>query len=77
MGGRWHALRQSEVERALLFLDRRREGSVVDLVRAVSGIELEDVGLELGEVTLDDTLGALLAGERRPALRASRHARRR
>ena len=35
--GRWHALRRSEVERALLFLDRRREGSVVDLVRAVSG----------------------------------------
>ncbi len=60
--GRWHALRRSEVEKALLFLDRRREGSVVDLVRAVSGIELEDAGLELGEVTLDDALGALLTG---------------
>ena len=60
--GRWHALRRSEVERALLFLDRRREGSVVDLVRAVSGIELEDAGLELGEVVLDDALGSLLAG---------------
>ena len=60
--GRWHALRRSEVERALKFLDRRREGSVVDLVRAVSGIEVEDAGLELGEVTLDDGLGALLAG---------------
>ncbi len=60
--GRWHALRRSEVEKALLFLDRRREGSVVDLVRAVSGIELEDAGLELGEVTLDDALGELLAG---------------
>ena len=35
--GRWHALRRSEVERALRFLERRREGSVVDLVRAVSG----------------------------------------
>jgi len=60
--GRWHALRRSEVEKALQFLDRRREGSVVDLVRAVSGVELEDAGLELGEVTLDDALGALLTG---------------
>jgi hypothetical protein len=60
--GRWHALRRSEVERALLFLERRREGSVVDLVRAISGIELEDAGLEIGEVTLDDALGELLAG---------------
>ncbi len=60
--GRWHALRRSEVERALLFLERRREGSVVDLVRAISGVELEDAGLEMGEVTLDDTLGELLAG---------------
>ncbi len=60
--GRWHALRRSEVERALLFLDRRREGSVVDLVRAVSGVEIEDAGLELGDVALDDTLGTLLAG---------------
>ncbi len=61
--GRWHALRRSEVERALAFLDRRREGSVVDLVRAVSGIDVEDAGLELGEVTVDDRLGALLAGD--------------
>ena len=60
--GRWHALRRSEVEKALLFLDRRREGSVVDLVRAVSGVELEDAGLELGEVTLDESLEALLSG---------------
>ena len=60
--GRWHALRRSEVERALLFLERRREGSVVDLVRAISGVELEDAGLEMGDVTLDDTLGELLAG---------------
>ncbi len=63
IGGRWHALQRSEVERALLFLDRRREGSVVDLVRAVSGIELDDAGLELGEVSLDDTLSAFLAGD--------------
>src|SRR4051794_20620176 len=27
--GRWHALRRSELEKALLFLERRREGSVV------------------------------------------------
>ena len=60
--GRWHALRRSEVEKALLFLERRREGSVVDLVRAVSGIELEDAGLELGDVVLDDALTALLDG---------------
>jgi hypothetical protein len=60
--GRWHTLRRSEVERALLFLERRREGSVVDLVRAVSGVEVEDAGLELGDVVLDDTLGELLAG---------------
>ncbi len=61
--GRWHALKRSEVERALTFLDRRREGSVVDLVRAVSGIDVEDAGLELGEVTIDDRLGALLSGD--------------
>ncbi len=60
--GRWHALDRSEVERALRFLERRREGSVVDLVRAVAGIELDDAGLELGVVTLDDSLRDLLAG---------------
>ncbi|MEI7759497.1 MAG: DEAD/DEAH box helicase [Thermoleophilia bacterium] len=60
--GRWHALRRSEVERALKFLERRREGSVVDLVRAVAGLDLEEAGLELGEVTLDESLGALLTG---------------
>ena len=71
--GRWHALRRSEVEKALKFLDRRREGSVVDLVRAVSGIEVEDAGLELGEVTLDDSLGAAPRRRRRAKLRAARH----
>jgi SNF2 family DNA or RNA helicase len=60
--GRWHALRRSEVEKALRFLERRRNGSIVDLIRAVSGIELEDAGLQLGEVNLDDALTALLAG---------------
>ena len=74
--GRWHALRHSDVERALRFLERRREGSVVDLVRAVSGIELEDIGLELGEVTLDDAARRAARRRRRPALRAARDARR-
>ena len=36
IGGRWHALRRSEVERALLFLDRRREGSVSSISSAPS-----------------------------------------
>ena len=58
--GRWHALRRSDVDRALKFLERRREGSVVDLVRAVGGVETGDAGLELGTVTLDDTLSELL-----------------
>ena len=59
VGGRWHALRRSEVERALRFLERRRSGSgIVDLVRAVSGLETDEAGLELGEVTLDESLDA-------------------
>ena len=73
--GRWHALRRSEVERALRFLERRREGSVVDLVRAVSGIELEDAGLELGRGhARRRRSGELLAGGDDAALRAARHA---
>ena len=65
VGGRWHAVRQSEVERALRFLERRRgEAGIVDLVRAVSGLETEELGLELGEVELDPALQELLAGER-------------
>ena len=60
--GRWHALRRADVDRALRFLERRREGNVVDLVRAVGGVETDDAGLELGEVTLDDTLTELLTG---------------
>ena len=64
VGGRWHAVRQSEVERALRFLERRRgEAGIVDLVRAVSGLEAEELGLELGEVELDAPLRDLLAGE--------------
>ncbi|MGI9111532.1 MAG: SNF2 helicase-associated domain-containing protein, partial [Gaiellaceae bacterium] len=62
VGGRWHALRESDVERALRFLERRRSPSetsgagIVDLVRAVSGLETDEAGLELGAVTLDKPL---------------------
>ena len=67
IGERWHAVRRSDVEKALRFLDRRRAGAgIVDLVRAVSGLETDEAGVELGEVSLDESLSALLhAGERR------------
>ena len=53
----------SEVERALRFLESRgRSAGVVELVRAVSGLETDEAGLELGEVSLDATLDDLLAG---------------
>jgi superfamily II DNA or RNA helicase len=59
--GRWHLLRQSEVERALRFLERRRRGGgLVELVRAVSGIETSEAGVELGDVQLDAPLAELL-----------------
>jgi hypothetical protein len=63
VGGRWHALRRTDVEKALRFLEKRRTGNgIVELVRAVSGLETEEAGLELGEVTLDETLDDLLHG---------------
>ncbi|MGZ8783867.1 MAG: DEAD/DEAH box helicase, partial [Gaiellaceae bacterium] len=66
VGGRWHALRRSDVEKALRFLDRRRAGvGIVDLVRAVSGLETEEAGVELGEVTLDSDLSSLLGADER------------
>ncbi len=67
VSGRWHALRQSEVERALRFLEKRRsQAGIVDLVRAVSGLETDEAGLELGAVTLDAPLADLLGdGDRR------------
>jgi SNF2-related domain/SNF2 Helicase protein/Helicase conserved C-terminal domain len=67
VAGKWHALRRSDVERALRFLDRRRAGAgIVDLVRAVSGLETDEAGVELGEVTLDAPLASLLEdGEQR------------
>ncbi|MBA2293859.1 MAG: DEAD/DEAH box helicase [Actinobacteria bacterium] len=60
--GKWHALRASEVEKALRFLERRdRTAGVVDLVRAVAGLETDEAGVELGDVVLDESLGNLLA----------------
>ena len=61
--GKWHAVRASEVERALRFLEQRAHApGIVDLVRAISGLETDEAGVELGEVRLDDGLDALLAG---------------
>ena len=61
--GRWHALRASDVERALRFLERRRATpGIVELVRAVSGLETDEAGVELGEVRLAPELEALLTG---------------
>ncbi len=64
--GRWQALSREDVSRALRFLERREGGgSMVDLVRAASGLALDDFGLELGEVTLDEKLAGLLDGDAR------------
>ena len=61
--GRWHALRASDVERALRFLERRSSTpGMVELVRAVAGLETDEAGVELGEVRLDADLDALLSG---------------
>jgi hypothetical protein len=61
--GRWHALRASDVERALRFLERRRATpGMVELVRAVAGLETDEAGVELGDVRLDADLEALLSG---------------
>jgi SNF2-related domain/SNF2 Helicase protein/Helicase conserved C-terminal domain len=66
VAGRWHALRHTDVERALKFLERRRSGAgIVELVRAVSGLETDDYGLELGDVALDRSLTDLLDGDAR------------
>jgi superfamily II DNA or RNA helicase len=66
IGGRWHALRPTDIDKALRFLERRRSGGgVVELVRATSGLETDAAGLELGEVTLDGPLTNLLDGDRR------------
>jgi hypothetical protein len=66
VAGRWHALRRSDVERAVRFLERRQAATgIVDLVRAVSGLDTDEAGLELGEVTLDEPLAGLLDGDAR------------
>jgi hypothetical protein len=63
VGGRWHALRPADVERALRFVERRRDANgIVDLVRAAAGVETAEAGLELGEVKLDAALADLLHG---------------
>jgi hypothetical protein len=63
--GRWHALSRSDISRAVRFLERRRGGGIVDLVRAVSGLETDAAGIELGAVTLDESLARLLDGDAR------------
>ena len=63
IGGRWHAVKRADVEKALRFLEQRRTGNgIVELVCAVSGLETEEAGLELGEVSLDEMLDDLLHG---------------
>ncbi len=63
VGGRWQAVRRTDVERALRFLEQRRTGNgIVELVRAVSGVSVDEAGLELGEVSLDPALADLLGG---------------
>ena len=61
--GKWHALRASDVERALRFLEGRgrARAGVIELVRAVSGLETDEAGVELGEIRLDEQLDGLLA----------------
>ncbi|HUZ82448.1 MAG TPA: DEAD/DEAH box helicase, partial [Gaiellaceae bacterium] len=62
--GRWQAVRASDVKKALRFLERRRQGvGFIELVRAVSGLETDEFGLELGAVHLDRSLDELLSGK--------------
>jgi hypothetical protein len=77
--GRWHALRREDVARALKFLERRSAGGgMVDLVRATSGLDTDDYGLEFGEVSLDEKLAGMLDGDARfkplPTPRGMQHA---
>ena len=62
--GRWQAVRAADVKRAIRFLERRQQGvGFVQLVRAVSGLETDEAGLELGTVQLDRSLDELLSGK--------------
>jgi hypothetical protein len=64
--GRWQVLRRDDVERALSFLEQRRTGGdLVALVRAASGLAVDEYGLELGEVSLDERLAGMLGGDAR------------
>ena len=64
--GRWQVLRRDDVDRALRFLvERRTGGDMVDLVRAASGLAIDDYGLELGDVSLDERLAGMLDGDAR------------
>ncbi|HZQ82519.1 MAG TPA: DEAD/DEAH box helicase [Gaiellaceae bacterium] len=63
-GGRWQALRREDVARALRFLEARQAGGdLVELVRATSGLALDDFGLTLGEVSLDEKLSELVGSD--------------
>ncbi|MFN0152935.1 MAG: DEAD/DEAH box helicase [Gaiella sp.] len=64
-GGRWHMVRRDDIERALGFIAARQNdsGSLVDLVRAISGVAAYEAGLELGAVSLDPALSLLLGGD--------------
>src|SRR4029078_8047315 len=51
IGDRWHAVRRSDVEKALRFLERRRAGvGIVELVPAVSGLHTGEAGLARREL---------------------------
>ena len=64
--GRWQVLRRDDVERALGFLEQRRTGGdMVELVRAASGLAIDEYGLELGDVSLDERLSGMLDGDAR------------
>jgi SNF2 family DNA or RNA helicase len=62
--GRWQALRRDDVQQALRFLEQRRSGGdMVELVRAASGLAIDEFGLELGDVSLDERLSGMLDGD--------------
>jgi SNF2-related domain/SNF2 Helicase protein/Helicase conserved C-terminal domain len=61
--GRWQAVRPEDVRRALRFLERKRSGGFIDLVRVTSGLDADEFGLELGSVRLDRSLDELLSGK--------------